>query len=332
MSTGVFNNDAIFDFVNYLSENVNFDHRTSKRFAQSFHQMSANPDLFESATLMSYNNNKSDYYTIDKNIIWSNPNDHAVNLAYTLCHNSRNMIGQDVDWSSIPNYFWIGSNHHPSAVKDICRRYENNNRYSKSKTKMLWWGELCLNQHPVVVEIVDEIIEKTKSSHFIYDISKHNLGPNNVHLGRLAANPSATDVFLQHGWLERSLDSHHREQLWKAFSTNPDPKAIRYMKENLDKVDFSWLSHNPNSRAIEMLKERPDQIDWKWLSTNPAAIKMIKANPRKIHIGMMSKNPHPEAIELLYGYFDNDPTSIDFRGLLLKNHWDQYRHAHTIIA
>jgi hypothetical protein len=46
-----------------------------------------------------------------------------------------------------------------------------------------------------------------------------------------------------------------------------NPYAIHLLEQNIDNIDWSYLSVNPN--AIHLLEKNIDKIEWYWLSTNP---------------------------------------------------------------
>ena len=46
-----------------------------------------------------------------------------------------------------------------------------------------------------------------------------------------------------------------------------NPNAISLLEQNLDKINWFYLSNNPN--AISLLQQNQDNIDWEELSMNP---------------------------------------------------------------
>ncbi len=50
------------------------------------------------------------------------------------------------------------------------------------------------------------------------------------------------------------------------LTTNPN--AIRLLEQNLDKINWNWISKNPN--AIHLVEQYPDCGDWKLLLQNPS--------------------------------------------------------------
>ena len=81
--------------------------------------------------------------------------------------------------------------------------------------------------------------------------------------------------------------------MWKYLSSNPEPTAIKLIKEKLkqegelsiddynrlervDKIDWELLSSNPIAIKILSLPEYKDKIEYYHLSKNSKAIKLIK--------------------------------------------------------
>jgi hypothetical protein len=123
----------------------------------------------------------------------------------------------------------------------------------------------------------------------------------------------------------------HPELLsWKGLSANPNPSAIKLLKQNPHRIYYDCLKQNTNPEAMEILKHHPEKNDWcASLSRNPAAIQLLDEkikteggeyldyvfmeslceNPNALHIiekypehikwGPLSRNPNPRAIRLL---------------------------------
>jgi len=68
-----------------------------------------------------------------------------------------------------------------------------------------------------------------------------------------------------------------------------NPNAIHLLEQNLDKIDWEWLSDNPN--AIHLLEQNLDKVDWELLSDNPNAIHLLEQNLDKVDWGILSSNP-----------------------------------------
>jgi hypothetical protein len=58
------------------------------------------------------------------------------------------------------------------------------------------------------------------------------------------------------------------------------------------------LSENPN--AIPILQNNLDKVDWYYLSGNPNAIHLLRTNLHKVYCDMLSKNQN--ALDLLFNY------------------------------
>jgi hypothetical protein len=52
-----------------------------------------------------------------------------------------------------------------------------------------------------------------------------------------------------------------------------NPNAIHLLEENLEKINWSFLSINPN--AIHLLEKNKEKIHWSFLSYNPSIFKKI---------------------------------------------------------
>ena len=48
-----------------------------------------------------------------------------------------------------------------------------------------------------------------------------------------------------------------------------NPNAIDLLEQNLDKINWRYLSMNKNPNVIHLLEQNQDKISWTWLSTNP---------------------------------------------------------------
>mgnify|MGYP003352055312 CR=1 FL=1 len=85
----------------------------------------------------------------------------------------------------------------------------------------------------------------------------------------------------------KSCYSDHTKEKFKSHYINHNIKLItraytkiNFLKNNIDKIDWNYLSFNPN--AIELLEENPDKINWNNLSYNSNAVKLLKDNQDKI--------------------------------------------------
>jgi len=132
------------------------------------------------------------------------------------------------------------------------------------------WGGLAAN--PKALSIITKFIEKyiqyediDDEEHPYYRYAKHfdDIWRN------LSKNP--TDAAIKY------LNEKYPEKInWRAFSGNP--KAIRYLNDpiNYERIDWSKLSKN--TAAIDLLKENIEKIDWYYIScnTNPKAMELIR--------------------------------------------------------
>jgi hypothetical protein len=72
---------------------------------------------------------------------------------------------------------------------------------------------------------------------------------------------------------------------WAVLSEDTNPKAIRILEKNQDKMDWTALSMNTNSDAIRILEKNQDKVHWYYLSrnTHPDAIRILEQNRAKIN-------------------------------------------------
>jgi hypothetical protein len=75
---------------------------------------------------------------------------------------------------------------------------------------------------------------------------------------------------------------------WSFLSSNPN--AIPILEQHLDKVDWTSLSSNPN--AIPILEQHLHKVNWEWLSLNPEAIPLLEQHLDKVDWQWLSKNPN----------------------------------------
>ncbi len=95
---------------------------------------------------------------------------------------------------------------------------------------------------------------------------------------------------------------------WHYLSANSHPEAILLLKRYPERINYARLSANSNSEAVAMLRLRVETlcpsisyISWYDLSGNEsdAAIDLLRSYPANIRWDRLSSNPHPAAIKLL---------------------------------
>ena len=79
------------------------------------------------------------------------------------------------------------------------------------------------------------------------------------------------------------------------------------LEQNLDKVNWSYLSSNPN--AIHLLEQNLDKVEWHNLSSNPNAIHLLEQNLDKVNWFRLLQNPN--AIHLLEKNLDLLEKNLD---------------------
>jgi hypothetical protein len=135
-------------------------------------------------------------------------------------------------------------------------------------SKKIDWSVLAVN--PKAMPIITKFIEKYIQYEDINDKNNPNYRyAEHFHglWGNLSKNPNAAKYL---------YEKYPQKIYWPAFSENP--KAIKYLKDpiNYDKIDWSKLSKN--TAAIDLLKENIEKIDWYYIScnTNPKAMELIR--------------------------------------------------------
>jgi hypothetical protein len=121
------------------------------------------------------------------------------------------------------------------------------------------------------------------------------------------ANESTDDTFLR--WL---LHLHPRFINWRLLSANPAPRAVAYLKTNMENVDWYQLSSNTHPDAIQLLSRNPLGINWFYASMNPAARGLIESNLSRVYWPNASANTDPAVLDLL---LIHSPQSINVRML-----------------
>jgi len=111
------------------------------------------------------------------------------------------------------------------------------------------------------------------------------------------------------------------EYNWRQLSLNPNPNALHFFQQHVDKLCFRALSKN--DVGLPILLSNPTKINWKnfsrmehpnclpiwknnlsklswfYLSSNPVALPLLLEYPEKIDWYCFSRNLHPDAIKLL---------------------------------
>lgn len=94
-----------------------------------------------------------------------------------------------------------------------------------------------------------------------------------------SSNPKAVDFLLQRTDLIQ----------WSEFSANPNPVSVEYLRKHPEKID--WYSLSGNRSAIDLIEQNLNRIDWKVLSSNPSALHILELHREKIDYKKLSMNP-----------------------------------------
>ncbi len=227
-----------------------------------------------------------------------------------------------------PDYYWLGQNPNPEVFEMIQSEFESFYFTKNNKKNGIWLSQLCHNPNPRVVELIMEKIPKWPKRYLLYNLHRYPSTPNHIHLGYLACNPSAAEAIINSGLLN-GKDNLTR-LLWRAFSSNPHPLAIKYLQQNIKKIHIDGLCTNPNPDAMDLLIENytPDNWNFERLSTNPAAIDLLKNNYDNIDWNNFVGNPHPEALLMTICHYKNNLCQINFKRMIKRNYWNPYYHAY----
>lgn len=121
---------------------------------------------------------------------------------------------------------------------------------------------------------------------------------------------------------------------WWKISKCEHADAIQLLKNNIDKIDYYWLSGNQHPDAVKLLEtlssDKITKICWYSISKNPNAMDLIESNPAKVRWSGLSANINDRAIKLLeanlekINWFElsSNPSAIK----LLKSHPDKIYH------
>jgi len=199
--------------------------------------------------------------------------------------------------------------------------------------KKINWKVVSWNTNP-------DIISLLYSEHY-YSINwESDLDDVNISLKRdtiSTSNPNAIDVsynenlmnmygieknngfFVPYGY---SRESKHIKYLednpdmidWQSLSGNAN--AYDLISNNLDKLNWTFLSRNTNPNVINILKKNINKIDWKSFSRNKNALYILKQNKNKINWSSLAENPNPKAIDLFYDNALNISTIDSIKNIL----------------
>jgi hypothetical protein len=105
---------------------------------------------------------------------------------------------------------------------------------------------------------------------------------------------------------------------WDYLSLNPHPQAIKMLEENLDKINWNFLSENPE--AIHILFTNKDKINWLAFLRNPkiiymndyfkilSNIKNLKIN--KTELSILMKNSNDDVVNCCLKYIPEHEINI----------------------
>jgi hypothetical protein len=180
---------------------------------------------------------------------------------------------------------WGALSKNPKAMKIL-----------KANRDKIVWAYLCFNTNPEAMKLIEEEIK---------------INPEHINFENLATNETQEamkliedNLFIKNTvYNTKSIYSRDWYRFWQKLSKNP--KAVKILKANREKIDWCELSGNQSDEAIKLLEEKmitdPDIVNWNILSGNPnqRAFAILEANPKNINYRRLSNNSNPKAIELL---------------------------------
>jgi hypothetical protein len=237
------------------------------------------------------------------------------------------------------HYFWLSENNCESAVKLISDRFHNPVDPSIDNGSDVWLCMMCSNTNPAVLQLIFDTYGSIPEECKVFDIEgSYPQSPNMLHLGFLAANPTATNWVIETLWDQYFTSSNTTHALiWKGLSQNPHPLAIQLLEQHPLRADLDGLALNPNKAALNLMQSiEPSSINWNWgnLSRNPAAIHLLQRNDARIDYCALASNPHPWAISefakwsVSKNWSDYNRKALGWmlRSMFRYNFRDAYRH------
>jgi hypothetical protein len=226
------------------------------------------------------------------------------------------------DWIDINKLDWEYVAFNPNAIDFLEENYNNIEWFElaenpnaidlleKNPTKINWY-RLSLN--PNAIELLEKNPNKIDWDHLSGNPNAIHLlkkrlkleklygdgfaNTNRINWYSLSSNPNAIDLLKAQIKYEESLQHKLRgwdlNIKWEYLCLNP--KAIKLLENNPNKINWDNLCLNPN--AIELLEKNPNKINWNNLAANPNAIKLMEKKPHMINWDNLSSNPN--AIKLL---------------------------------
>jgi hypothetical protein len=215
------------------------------------------------------NNIEIDYYSLS-----GNTNPIAIQL-----------LKEEIKVNPNARINWLELSRNPKAMKIL-----------KANRDKIVWAYLCFNTNPEAMKLIEEEIK---------------INPVHINFENLATNetPEAMKLIDDNLFIKntvyntKSIYGRDWNRFWQKLSKNP--KAVKILKANREKIDWCELSGNQSDEAIKLLEEEmitnPDIVNWNILSGNPnqRAFAILEANPKNITYRRLSNNSNPKAIELL---------------------------------
>ena len=103
---------------------------------------------------------------------------------------------------------------------------------------------------------------------------------NNIHWMSLSSNKNALPVLLRHrdkiNWADLSRNPSATHIIEELLNNDPSGsmQIVDNIMETLKGKKMSWMHLSQNPKAIHLLEQNVDKVDWSWLSTNESIIEV----------------------------------------------------------
>jgi hypothetical protein len=152
----------------------------------------------------------------------------------------------------------------PSII-DMLLHYDEDTYKYITKTELYHMYTFNKNPHKRAIQYFldnpDKIIWESMSDNKNVIKMCERFGYSKLNWIAISKNPDFINVLLK----------YPEHIYWPLFSLNTSPKAIKYLREHTDLIDWVFLSMNP--AAEDLILENLDKINWATLSKNPIIFK-----------------------------------------------------------
>ena len=97
--------------------------------------------------------------------------------------------------------------------------------------------------------------------------------------------------------------------IMNTFSSNTNTKAVEYLIQHPDQIDWILFSSNTNDQAVRFLLQHIDRIHWSvfTLNTNDIAVDYLLQNEYRIDRYVVSSNTHKKMLDYIIIHHETIP-------------------------